>query len=172
MSSHQVCLLLPNPWTTRAPCPDSHGVLRRRFEKFSETFTLNNGEYMLLDYSKNLIDEKTMKLLFELAKDCKVEEMRGKMFSGEKINVTEVFASSDADPRARGTQQCNVGVHKSGNRNQRPPGFRGVGRNRSLWIATVDGRDGSRQQYVGMGHDCRCVSCLPLDWVACEHVGK
>uniref|UniRef100_A0A7S4LM83 Glucose-6-phosphate isomerase n=1 Tax=Eutreptiella gymnastica TaxID=73025 RepID=A0A7S4LM83_9EUGL len=60
-----------------------------RFEKFSETFTLNNGEYMLLDYSKNLIDEKTMKLLFELAKDCKVEEMRGKMFSGEKINVTE-----------------------------------------------------------------------------------
>lgn len=60
-----------------------------RFKKFSHTFTLSNGEFILLDYSKNLITEETRTLLLDLARDCKVEDMRQKMFSGEKINVTE-----------------------------------------------------------------------------------
>lgn len=56
----------------------------QRFEKFSVQF-----EDILLDYSKNRIDEKTMQLLVELAKTCKVEEAREQMFSGETINSTE-----------------------------------------------------------------------------------
>ena len=55
-----------------------------RFKKFSLKL-----ENMLLDYSKNRINEETMKLLIELAKASGVEEAREKMFTGEKINWTE-----------------------------------------------------------------------------------
>lgn len=55
-----------------------------RFEKFS----LKIGD-ILLDYSKNRVTEETMKLLFELAKEAKVQEWMNKMYSGEKINNTE-----------------------------------------------------------------------------------
>ena len=55
-----------------------------RFEKFS--ISLNN---FLLDYSKNRIDEETIKLLIELAKEAGLEKAREAMFNGEKINTTE-----------------------------------------------------------------------------------
>ncbi|MCZ6776225.1 MAG: glucose-6-phosphate isomerase [Ignavibacteria bacterium] len=55
-----------------------------RFEKFSVRF--NN---ILLDYSKNRITEKTMSLLFDLARQADVENMREQMFRGVKINSTE-----------------------------------------------------------------------------------
>ncbi|MBL1410491.1 glucose-6-phosphate isomerase [Sphingobacterium faecale] len=55
-----------------------------RFEKFSLRL-----EDILLDYSKNRIDERTMALLVQLAKECKLEDAIKAMFSGEKINVTE-----------------------------------------------------------------------------------
>ncbi|GAB6039455.1 glucose-6-phosphate isomerase [Endothiovibrio diazotrophicus] len=55
-----------------------------RFTKFSVAF----GE-ILLDYSKNRITDGTMPLLFELARQADLEGWRGKMFSGEKINLTE-----------------------------------------------------------------------------------
>jgi len=42
-----------------------------------------------LNYSKNLITEKTVKLLFDLARESGVEERRDAMFRGEKINITE-----------------------------------------------------------------------------------
>ncbi|HJO75526.1 MAG TPA: glucose-6-phosphate isomerase [Rhodospirillales bacterium] len=42
-----------------------------------------------LDYSKNLIDDETMDLLFALAAQADVEGWRTRMFAGEKINVTE-----------------------------------------------------------------------------------
>ncbi|MCH2161815.1 MAG: glucose-6-phosphate isomerase [Phycisphaerales bacterium] len=41
------------------------------------------------DYSKNLITDKTMKLLFNLARAAGLEERRDAMFKGEKINITE-----------------------------------------------------------------------------------
>jgi len=56
----------------------------QRFKKFSIQF-----EDILLDYSKNRIDEQTIALLIQLAKECSVNEAIGAMFSGEKINVTE-----------------------------------------------------------------------------------
>ncbi|MBS4058224.1 MAG: glucose-6-phosphate isomerase [Bacteroidales bacterium] len=47
------------------------------------------AEGIYLDYAKHRITEKTLELLFELAKACGLEEKRAAMFSGEKINVTE-----------------------------------------------------------------------------------
>lgn len=44
---------------------------------------------LLVDYSKNYIDEPTMQKLIELAKASHVEELRDAMFRGEKINFTE-----------------------------------------------------------------------------------
>lgn len=59
-----------------------------RFDKFSQKLPTKDGDF-LLDYSKNIVDSKTMGLLFKLAKERKVEEMRAAMFAGEKINFTE-----------------------------------------------------------------------------------
>ncbi|KAF7492756.1 Glucose-6-phosphate isomerase [Sarcoptes scabiei] len=61
----------------------------QRFEKYHiKLMTPQNG-FLLFDYSKNLIDEKVMQGLLELAKHRKVEAMRDLMFAGEKINFTE-----------------------------------------------------------------------------------
>lgn len=54
----------------------------------AEKFTLRLDDF-LLDYSKNRINDETMHLLFDLSKEANVEEMRDKMFAGEKINFTE-----------------------------------------------------------------------------------
>lgn len=55
-----------------------------RFEKFSVQF----GD-ILLDYSKNRINDQTLALLMQLAKECKLDEAITEMFAGAKINVTE-----------------------------------------------------------------------------------
>ncbi len=56
----------------------------KRFERFSLFM-----DDMLLDYSKNLVTEETMALLFALARQCGVENWRDRMFAGDKINNTE-----------------------------------------------------------------------------------
>ena len=43
----------------------------------------------LVDISKNRITDKTLNLLFELAKECGVKEAISKQFNGEIINETE-----------------------------------------------------------------------------------
>jgi glucose-6-phosphate isomerase len=55
-----------------------------RFQRF--TLSLDD---VLLDYSKNLITEKTLGLLLDLARQAQVAELRQAMFDGQKINVTE-----------------------------------------------------------------------------------
>jgi glucose-6-phosphate isomerase len=55
-----------------------------RFAKFSLQF-----EDILLDYSKNRIDEQTLALLIQLARECGVNKAVDAMFSGENINATE-----------------------------------------------------------------------------------
>jgi glucose-6-phosphate isomerase len=55
-----------------------------RFEKFSLLF-----EDILVDYSKNRIDDTTIALLIQLARECKLDEAIKAMFNGEKINETE-----------------------------------------------------------------------------------
>ncbi|WP_270088742.1 glucose-6-phosphate isomerase [Sphingobacterium sp. SYP-B4668] len=56
----------------------------QRFDKFSIDL-----EEILLDYSKNRVNEETMALLMQLAKECKLEDAIRAMFAGEKINETE-----------------------------------------------------------------------------------
>jgi len=55
-----------------------------RFEKFHLKF-----DDILFDFSKNRINEKTIGLLLDLAKEVKVSDKIQKMFTGEKINFTE-----------------------------------------------------------------------------------
>ena len=56
----------------------------KRFESFTRTL-----DGILVDFSKNLITDETLKLFSELAAECGLSEAIGDMFSGEKINITE-----------------------------------------------------------------------------------
>jgi len=47
------------------------------------------GAGLYLDYSKNRVNDQTLKLLFQLAKESGLREKTDAMFSGEKINITE-----------------------------------------------------------------------------------
>jgi glucose-6-phosphate isomerase len=55
-----------------------------RFQRFSL-----EAAGLLLDYSKNRLNEATMQLLLQLARERDVEQQRDAMFAGEKINTTE-----------------------------------------------------------------------------------
>ena len=44
---------------------------------------------LYLDYSKNRVTDKTMKLLVELAEDCGLQDRIAAMFRGDRINTTE-----------------------------------------------------------------------------------
>lgn len=61
----------------------------QRFQKYSITLPTPDGSEILLDYSKNLINDTVLNLLLDLAKARKVEAARDAMFAGEKINFTE-----------------------------------------------------------------------------------
>jgi glucose-6-phosphate isomerase len=56
----------------------------QRFEQFHLQF-----EDILIDYSKNIINQETLRLLFELAHECELKEAIAAMFGGVKINRTE-----------------------------------------------------------------------------------
>ena len=65
--------------------------LKELFEKDPDRFGkyhLTHGE-ILVDFSKNLVTDKTMKLLYELAAETDVKDAVEKMFTGDKINRTE-----------------------------------------------------------------------------------
>ncbi|KZN64754.1 glucose-6-phosphate isomerase [Pseudoalteromonas luteoviolacea CPMOR-1] len=55
-----------------------------RFDKFSRQIP-----GVLFDFSKQLIDDNTFEQLVKLAKETDIAAWREKMFSGEKINITE-----------------------------------------------------------------------------------
>lgn len=55
-----------------------------RFKKFHAQF-----EDILVDYSKNIVNEYTLKQLIELAEECNLSEAIDAMFSGQAINQTE-----------------------------------------------------------------------------------
>ena len=56
----------------------------QRFESFSQY-----APHVFADLSKNLICEAAQSLLFDLARQCGVEEHRNAMFAGEAVNTTE-----------------------------------------------------------------------------------
>jgi len=55
-----------------------------RFKKFSTQM-----DDILLDFSKNRINDESFRLLCDLVREAGVEEWRDKMFSGEPINISE-----------------------------------------------------------------------------------
>ncbi|NOS97297.1 MAG: glucose-6-phosphate isomerase [Methylotenera sp.] len=55
-----------------------------RFDKFSLKF-----DDLLFDYSKHRINDETLPLLMQLAREANIEDWRDRMFAGEKINITE-----------------------------------------------------------------------------------
>jgi len=55
-----------------------------RFKKFSTQM-----DDILLDFSKNRIDDETFRLLCELAREVGIEDWRDQMFAGEPINISE-----------------------------------------------------------------------------------
>ncbi|AWX15137.1 glucose-6-phosphate isomerase [Mergibacter septicus] len=57
----------------------------QRFTRYSLKFE----DQILVDYSKNRLDEKTLHLLHQLAEECKLSSAITSMFNGEKINRTE-----------------------------------------------------------------------------------
>ncbi|MDR0956796.1 MAG: glucose-6-phosphate isomerase [Endomicrobium sp.] len=59
---------------------------KNRFNKFS---ICDDNIGITFDYSKNIINYKTFKLLIDFVKALKIDEHIKKMFSGEKINWTE-----------------------------------------------------------------------------------
>ena len=54
----------------------------------SSQMSVQSGE-LFLDYSKNLVSDKTWQALLELAAQSPLEQHRDAMFSGKKINTTE-----------------------------------------------------------------------------------
>ncbi|MGE5410051.1 MAG: glucose-6-phosphate isomerase, partial [Clostridiales bacterium] len=65
--------------------------MRTMFEEDSDRFNKFSLKFndILLDYSKNRITEETIELLLQLTKESDLKVWIEKMFSGEKINVTE-----------------------------------------------------------------------------------
>jgi glucose-6-phosphate isomerase len=74
-----------------------------RFDQFSLRF-----EDILVDYSKNIIQDKTLNLLLKLAKECDLKTAIDAMFSGEAINETENRAVMHTALRYRGNQPVKV----------------------------------------------------------------
>ncbi|MEO5761514.1 MAG: glucose-6-phosphate isomerase [Vicinamibacteria bacterium] len=57
---------------------------RQRFAKLSLKF-----EDILVDFSKNRVNDETMRLLLELAKEVKLKDWTERLFNGDRINITE-----------------------------------------------------------------------------------
>ncbi|NTV96780.1 MAG: glucose-6-phosphate isomerase [Thiobacillus sp.] len=79
---------------------------KKRFERL--TIRLDD---LLFDYSKNLVDADTMKLLVRLAKESRVELMREAMFAGDRINLTEDRAVLHTALRNRSERPVVVDGH-------------------------------------------------------------
>ncbi len=79
-----------------------------RFERFSRRLALGPSGSLLLDFSKQRIDEGTLSLLLELAQDACVLEHRDRMFAGERINTTEDRAVLHTALRNRSERPVHV----------------------------------------------------------------
>ena len=57
-------------------------------QRFSQ-YHVNFEDQILVDFSKNVVNETTLALLQQLAEECGLAQAKEAMFSGEKINYTE-----------------------------------------------------------------------------------
>ena len=78
-----------------------------RFNKFSICF-----EDILLDYSKNIITEKTKAILVALANECELDDAIERMFTGDVINQTEKRAVLHVALRNRSNSPIVVDGHE------------------------------------------------------------
>lgn len=78
----------------------------KRFEKFSLKFS-----DILFDYSKHRLTDETLPMLLQLAREANIESWREKMFSGEKINITENRAVLHTALRNRANTPVYVDGH-------------------------------------------------------------
>ena len=76
---------------------------KQRFDKFS----IHANEIML-DYSKNRINQQTMLLLFDLARQSNLSKWRDELFSGVAINATEGRSVLHSALRNRSNQPVMV----------------------------------------------------------------
>ena len=79
-----------------------------RDPKRAERFSIRVGA-LFVDYSKNLITEDTLQLLFQLADRCELAAWRQRFFQGEPINFTEQRAVLHTALRAPAYAQIKVG---------------------------------------------------------------
>jgi glucose-6-phosphate isomerase len=65
--------------------------MRQLFAADSDRFKKHAVQYgdILFDYAKNIITDKTLQLLQQLAAECRLPEAISAMYNGEKINETE-----------------------------------------------------------------------------------
>ena len=82
---------------------DMFGQDPNRFEKFTRTL---NGT--LFDFSKNLMSDKSLELLLELASESGLSKSIKQMFDGEKINITEDRAVLHVALRNRSNRAIEV----------------------------------------------------------------
>ena len=86
----------PKKTTAWKKLKEHHRVMKKRamvdlFRQDKERFSAYSLRFedILVDYSKNIITKETMRLLFGLARECRVKDAVESMFSGELINETE-----------------------------------------------------------------------------------
>ncbi|HVM88639.1 MAG TPA: glucose-6-phosphate isomerase [Puia sp.] len=79
--------LLQNHFDNEMKTTHMRSLFQNDAERFYR-FSLRLDD-ILFDYSKNIISEKTMQLLFQLAEECRLKDAVEAMFNGEKINQTE-----------------------------------------------------------------------------------
>lgn len=70
----------------------------QRFRKYSFEW---NGGALLLDYSKNIITDDTLRLLRQLAAERDVKGWTERMFNGERVNFTENRSARAHTPMLR-----------------------------------------------------------------------
>ena len=63
-------------------------LFKQEQNRFND-YSLNFENQILVDFSKNKINQETLKLLHQLAKESALDEAINTMFTGEKINRTE-----------------------------------------------------------------------------------
>ncbi|BEJ12489.1 hypothetical protein CspHIS471_0209490 [Cutaneotrichosporon sp. HIS471] len=92
-TDYQAWQQLEKLYQTKAPqliLKDLFATDPERFKKHSVSFKASSPDVnMLLDYSKNLVDDEVLAALFALAREASVEKFRDEMFKGDHINTSE-----------------------------------------------------------------------------------
>jgi glucose-6-phosphate isomerase len=98
--------LLENHQIDEMSCTYMKDLFENDEARFSKYHILQDS--ILFDYSKNIVTDKTMELLFHLAEECKLKEAVSAMFDGAKINETESRAVYHVGLRDFSERKCVI----------------------------------------------------------------